>query len=310
MSSVDSQLRADLANALHHLEEAFDVLHARLCAASEYPTWVWKETDPLRGRREASRIIRAIDYDDAQDPHESRICPALLGAAPETLAAANAVNNWKLRVKQALAPMKGRMITEVDPRSKKPVKRPLEKVALKWLQHPRFHRRQASRQIVVCNEPIARASFFWAISSKNQKISRDDAIQMVEKRFEQGDLLWLRQAREALLALRANEPLAIMDQPHIHPKVNLVIESAHGVKRIPKRAVLPILYPANPNQAAPDLRPLPDEKPVESSRLQRSDVKVEREPFIPQLRIHRYLPHCRDAETMARAKKYRGVSVP
>ena len=286
----DSELRAVLAYALQQLEMALDSLDARLCAEDRYPTWLWKQPDAKAGRRQASQVIRAIDYQDGQDAHHCRVAPGILGAAPETLAAARAVNHWKQRVRAALAPMAKRKTVVQDRDTGKTIKRPLDRVALAWLKHPRFHKRQALRELVVIDHPVSRATFFWAKLPKIQSIDKAQAIKRLRERLERGESPQLRLEWDRLEAVGDGERLAVVDEPHIHPKVNLVLQTVDGIKRIPKRGVLPVLYPDQPGASGPDVRALPDEPPPAGHRLKRSDVQIEAEPYLPSLRIHRYLP--------------------
>jgi hypothetical protein len=286
----ESELRAVLAYAVQQLDGHLEILGARLCAEADYPTWLWKQSDAHAGRRYASQVIQAIDYQDGQDAHHCRAAPGLLGGAPETLAAARAVNHWKQRVRAALAPMVKRTIVVHDPETGKPLKRPLDKVALAALKHPRFHKRQALRQLVVIDHPVSRATFFWAKLPKIQTIDKVEAIKRLSERLERSDSPELRLEWERLQLIGARERLAVVNEPHIHPKVNLVLHTVDGIKRIPKRGVLPVLYPDQPGAAGPDIRALPDEPPPAGHRLKRSDVQIEAEPYLPSLRIHRYLP--------------------
>jgi len=288
MSSENSQLRADLAHALQQLEAQLDLLDARLRAEVDYPTWAWQHDDPKSGRRHASLVIQALDYQDGQDAHHTRIFPALLGAAPETLAIARAINHWKSRVRAALAPMARREIVVTNPDTGTDIKEPLDKVALRWLKHPRFHKRQALRELVVIDHPVTKATFFWARLRKIQRIDKAEATRRLCERLERADTPELRLEWDCLQALSPREPLAVVNAPHIHPKVNLVLQTVDGIKRVSKRAVLPVLYPDRSGTTGPDIRPLPDDPNDSPTRLRRSDVQVEDDPFLPSLHIHRY----------------------
>ena len=286
----ESELRAVLAYAVQQLDVHLEILGARVCAEASYPTWLWKHADANVGRRHASQVIQAIDYQNGQGAHHCRVAPGLLGAAPETLAAARAVNHWKQRVRTALAPMAKRKIVVQDPETGKAIKRPLDKVALAALKHPRFHKRQALRELVVIDHPVSRATFFWAKLPKIQTIDKVEAIKRLSERLERNESPELRLEWNRLQVVSAHERLAVVNEPHIHPKVNLVLHTVDGITRIPKRGVLPVLYPDQPGAAGPDIRVLPDEPPPAGHRLKRSDVQIEAEPYLPSLRIHRYLP--------------------
>ena len=186
--------------------------------------------------------------------------------------------------------MAKRKIVVQDPETGKAIKRPLDKVALAALKHPRFHKRQALRELVVIDHPVSRATFFWAKLPKIQTIDKVEAIKRLSERLERNDSPELRLEWDRLQAVSDQERLAVVNKPHIHPKVNLVLQTVDGIQRISKRGVLPVLYLDQPGGIKPDIRALPDEPPPAGHRLKRSDVKIETESYLPSLRIHRYLP--------------------
>jgi hypothetical protein len=53
------------------------------------------------------------------------------------------------------------------------------------------------------------------------------------------------------------------------------------------QAPLPILLPLKAGQTLPDFIPIPPD-PGSSMRLKRSDVRIEEEPLLPLIRVHRY----------------------
>jgi hypothetical protein len=300
MSGIESQLRAELATALHRLEDALGVLDARLAAETGFPLWVWQQADPREARDHARAVVRAIDYVGEQAPSATRICPALMGASPGTLAAARAVNRAKAELKAALAPMDGRTITlGEDPETGEPIEKPLLKVALRALKHPRFHRRQALRNIVVLDEAPTYAAFTWARLRKIQTTTvasvRADLLDRIDVEPSAALLAQL----ERLDSLPPDEPLAIVKPPHVHPRVNLLLPDAskgEGATRpAQRRATLPVLYPAERGEASPRLRPLAEEPPPGPTRRTRRDQRVDPEAFLPSLHIHRYLSPRKEA---------------
>ena len=52
------------------------------------------------------------------------------------------------------------------------------------------------------------------------------------------------------------------------------------------QAPLPILIPLAPGEPLPEFVPIPPE-PTGQVRLKRSDVRIEDEPFLPLIRLHR-----------------------
>ncbi len=95
---------------------------------------------------------------------------------------------------------------------------------------------------MVIDHPVSRATIFWAKLPKIQTIDKVEAIKRLSKRLERSESPALRLEWERLQLVGACERLAVVNEPHIHPKVNLVLNTVDGIKRIPKRGVLPVLY--------------------------------------------------------------------
>lgn len=296
MSSIHSEIRTDFANALKELEVRLDILDARLRAESGYPQWVWKVEGRLPARDQARAIIRATDFIDGQDPHETRICPALLGASYETLAAARAVNQAKMKLDAALRAIDELTEIRIDEHTGEEAKLPLLKVALASLKRPRFHRRQALRKLVVLDRVPDKVSYTWARLNKVERTSRDELLERLEKWIEdQGFSPDRRHDLDVLRSFTRNEALAEVRPPHIHPRANIVTPGEDGVERAQVRAVLPILYPAEQGDRVPLFRALPTEVPTGDKRVRgrprdpKGKPRVGTTPILKSLPVYRYV---------------------
>ena len=235
--SNESELQADLADAVNTLDKALAVLDARLRAESGYAQWVWgqeqqyqdkKRTPQQRynnARDKARAVIRTIDYVDGQTKRETRICPALLGASKNTLAAARSVNQAKAEVEAALAPMRDVMVLDKNMETGNLVKVSLQKVALRMLKHPRFHFQQATRQLVVLDLAPESATFVWTVCPRISSITKEQVVKRIESKLRHDIqnpalLADLKKAKQ----LKDDERLAVVRPPHIHPRVNLVFK--------------------------------------------------------------------------------------
>jgi hypothetical protein len=284
-------LRATLATALHQLETKLEHLDEQLRIEFGYPQWVWQGSNLEEDRQRIRTIIRAIDYIDEQEATGTRICPAVLGTSRETLDIVHQINQAKKTLQAALQAMDDVLVSIEDPITGEIMERPLLKVALAALRHPRLHRRQATRQLVVLDTPPDSISFTWARLPKIETTDKDRARQLLEVRLARyGSRQSILQELAKLEALPEGENLAIVKPAHVHPRVNLVFSEADGrVRRTQKRGVLPIFYPTQKNSPLVRLRPLADESPPIGERLKRSDVRVDPEVFLPSIHAHRYL---------------------
>ncbi|ABA58127.1 hypothetical protein [Nitrosococcus oceani] len=292
MNNVNSQLRATLATAMHHLEAQLGVLDRLLKEEESYPLWVWHEKDPSKARLQVRQIVTAIDYRDGQDPVSTRICPALVGVSCATLEAIRHANQAKADLQKALKSIDGIKIEEQNQETGTFLLRPLIKIALASLGHARLHRRQATRKFVILEQTPESVSFIWSRLPKIESIDIEEARRRLEARLEkvQGNPVLIKADLSRLDRLVSNERLAIVNPPHIHPRANIAwtIEKK-TTRRGQKRAVLPIFYPSTRYDRLPRLRPLPEEPPLPGSRLRRNDATIETTPFLLTIRAHRYM---------------------
>lgn len=292
MSNINSQLRATLATAMHHLEVQLRILDRLLKEEESYPLWVWHEKDPSRARVRVRQIVTAIDYRDGQDPVSTRICPGLVGVSYTTLEAICHANQAKAGLQEALKNIDGIKIEEQDQEMGISLLRPLIKIALASLGHARLHRRQATRKFVILEQTPESVSFIWSRLPKIESIDIEEARRRLEVRLEkaQGNPLLIKADLSRLDRLISNERLAIVNPPHIHPRANIAwAMEEKTTRRAQKRAVLPIFYPATRYDHLPRLRPLPEEPPLPGLRLRRNDATIETTPFLLTIRAHRYM---------------------
>lgn len=303
MSSSNSQLRADLGNALQRLEAALRVLDERLAAEQHYPLWVGLELheEPKdatqrqamraelsdqeqalaalsprrrahRDREAAREMLRAIDYLPDQHPQSTRRLPALIGASRQTLAAANTVNVAKAEVIAALAAMKGIEVQVRDPETGTLHPRALAKDALKRFGHEHLHYKQTERKIETLDCPhLHLVSFFWGATPQTRRYTvqqiRDKLQGRIDKAADAEPPRELPNEQDDLVRLEPmapHEPLAEVRPTLYVPRANVVCLIEDAEQRYLVRAVQPILYPSAPHAALPPLVPLAARKPAQS----------------------------------------------
>jgi len=164
----------------------------------------------------------------------------------------------------------------------------LSKYLMEKVQLRRLNRKAVARQYLVLDRKPQSISFMWSKSTTTQKLTRDQAISVVNRRInkekDKNTLHQLEQEKAALLKLAEDEILARVYTPAAQPKVNIII----GDERMPvKTAHLPIFYPADINDSLPVIIP-PGAKGESRPRLKRNDARLENEPLCPLTRIYRY----------------------
>ena len=165
---------------------------------------------------------------------------------------------------------------------------PLSKYLMEKVQLGRLNRKAVARQYQVLETKPQSISFMWSKSTTTQKLARDKAVAVVNRRInnetDKNTLLLLIEEKERLLKLSEDEILARVYTPTPQPKVNTIINE----ERLPvKTAHLPLFYPANPDESLPVIIP-PGPQYAERPRLKRNDTRLESDPLCPLTRIYRY----------------------
>jgi len=278
----------------------FETLLARLdafCATvrrdTVLPVWVSRtETElaeNLDMRFKAIQIYRALWYEDSQDGRETLTCPGIVGASPETLEAALVCNSAKDEFKAAVLALKvlGRVETHG---AMNDLHRRWESVAvaMRRMGAARLNLKQAYRHIPVLEQRPLKIGFTWSKQGRViQRTSVTAARSLLEQRVETPQIqLELRRLAE----IREPETLARVRGVCPHLRANLVFAVEQGSPEIRRRlmqAPLPLLVPLRPGERLPEFVAVSPEPPT-APRLRRADVRIEDDPFLPSVRIHRY----------------------
>ena len=75
--------------------------------------------------------------------------------------------------------------------------------------------------------------------------------------------------------------------PPLRANIVFAVDGGSGMLRRLMQAALPILVPLQRGENLPEFVPVAPEPPV-TPRLRRADVRIEDEPLLPSVRIHRY----------------------
>lgn len=284
-------LRVDLLESFERLLATLTAFCTVLRDDSTQPAWVYRTDQEVRDglavRLKAVELYQSLWYEDGQDGRDTLTCPGIIGASPPVLAAADEVNAAKDTFKVAVLALK---------RLSKPTARELMNdlhrrdaavaTAMRRLGAARLNLKQAYRQIPRLDRRPLKIGFTWSKQGRAiQRTSVAEARRLLQQRRPTPqialELQWLA-------ALPEQEGLARMRRICPHLRANLVFEGADGsVQRRLMQTPLPILVPLAPGEQLPDFVPIAPE-PIGSLRLQRSDVRIEDEVFLPSIRAYRY----------------------
>lgn len=287
MTSKDSQAQVLLIRRIGELETALANLGAAVIEDGSRPAWVEDQDKPALARQVCAAFMHRLDYSDELEPGGTERLQGLIGSSDETLHWVETVNSLKKSLHEFLMCLDCGVLE--GPRGQ-PTQRQWTAHLLAEIGRARFNRRQAIRSFVILEDPPIAASYFWGRVRKIIRITRNEALGLLEKRIaESGDIdPALRYQYESLLNLPEDEPLAQVQQLREYPRVNLVFARPDGPVRKQVMAASPLFYPAGPLTPAPEIIALP-EQDKKRRRLRRNDLSIEIRPFLPAIRVHRYI---------------------
>lgn len=292
MSSQDTALRIQLERAMRQMEGALERLLQSVYTDRELAAWAWR-VPAAEARRRMALVIGQIEYEDGQAPNEAVTLPGLLGASADTLMLAQELNQAKDHLRYALKSMDGRKVAVRDARTGKSMDEPLSAVALRAMGRARLHRLQAWRHLVVFEQRPERLGFTWA---HTRKVSRLLPAQAGERLRKLGDGPHIQAQLRRLAQIPPDEALAEVLDASTHVRANVVWRQQGQITRRQVRVALPLLYPARRGEPLPVFSGLPEERGPDPDRLRRMDVRLEDEPLLPSIHVHRYLPAFRRSE--------------
>lgn len=285
-------LRTDLLVGFEMLLACLDAFCASVRRNLELPAWVSRtETelaDGLDARTKAIRLYRALWYEENQDGRETLTCPGIVGADPDTLAAARACNSAKNGFKAAVLALKALGRIEANAAMADLHRRQeAVSVAMRRMGAARLNLKQAYRHIPLLERRPLKIGFTWSKQGRViQRTSVAAARRLLEQRVETPQILLELQR---LAEIRSEEMLARIRSicPHLRANIVFADSEGPGVQRRLMQAPLPILVPLRPGENLPEFVAVTPEPPA-SPRLRRADVRIEDEPLLPSVRVHRY----------------------
>lgn len=285
-------LRTELLANFEALLGHIDTCCASVRRDAALAAWVSRTeaelTEGLDMRFKAIQLYRALWYEEAQDGRETLTCPGIVGASQDTLVAARACNAAKDRFKAAVLALKvlGRLETNAAMADLHRRQEALA-VAMRRMGAARLNLKQAYRHIPLLDRRPLKIGFTWSKHGRViQRTSLAVARRLLEQRAESPQILLELQR---LAEVRDDEMLARVRGvcPHLRANIVFAASADPEPQRRLMQAPLPILVPLRPGESLPEFVPVAPEPP-EAPRLRRADVKIEDEPLLPSVRVHRY----------------------
>ena len=247
----------------------------------------------LKAREKTIQFIQQIEYTDDQKPRDIILAPGYVGASAATLQIIEQLNQAKISLKEKIVQYKKQKKTN----NQSLLKRNLDEWSRK--RHPdiasalthnlraRLHLKQCYRILPVLKDAPSQISWTWANTRAIQKIDRDDAHKLLLKKGQDEGIQY---QIKKLSSLPQNSALAIVQDLAPHLRANLVYsKSSQGkTERQMIKGGVPIFFPAEPLCPTPAIKPIHVAEQKKKTRMTRSDVKIEAEPFLPAIRAHRY----------------------
>ena len=291
---MNNQIVALRFSLLESFSAMRDSLNA-FCAMVRHealPAWVSRTdqevTENLDMRIKAIQLYQALWYEDGQDGRETLTCPGIVGASLETLAAAWKCNVGKDAFKKAVLALKGLTRSQANGLMDDLHRRQeTVAIAMRRMGTARLNLKQAYRHVPFLDQRPMKIGFTWSKQGRViQRTSVATARRLLEQRIETPQVCLDLQR---LAEIRSNEMLARVRGVCPHLRANIVFSDSqgHGVQRRLMQAPLPILVPLQCGERLPEFVPVTPEPPA-VPRLRRTDVRIEDEPFLLSIRVHRY----------------------
>lgn len=235
-----------------------------------------------------TNLYKDIWYQDGQDGRETRSCPGLVEASAEVIAKAKRVNELKDSFRNLVQKIQGKRDTWHSIKSELNHRHiGLQETMLnKGLE--RIHLKQLYRHIPILDHRPVKAGFSWYTGGRSiKRISVEDAVSLLLKLDSQDEHIQVQLAK--VQALPANTPLARVQNQAPLMRANYVFADDVSPKRKAQNVSLPVLFPEDVNRPFPSHNIPELDPPEERNRLQRSDLKIELDPFLKSIRVHKYM---------------------
>lgn len=283
---------SELVTLFDQLIEYSHKLSSRI-QSNQQTLWVPLTADEelvgLEPSRKAGEVFEDYWYQNGQDGRETRSSFGLVAADDEMIELAKAINNIKDQLKEKVNELK-----KADKDQWLEVKSEINKrngqlrESLHFAGLARLHLKQAWRHIPIIERTPVRIGFNWYNSGRSiQKISVEQAEKALHKMDT--DSTYIKTQLSQLGMLPPSTPLAKVQNLAPVMRANIFFDDNELPDRLAMNVSLPVLFKAGPEGKLPEHNTPPMDPPQGRQRAVRSDRRIEDEPFLPSIRVHRYI---------------------
>lgn len=300
---LTSNYRIHVLDAYHAMQEHLFELEQALQQDAALGSWVQELTNTneealndSNPRQRAFNMIHQLEYLPLQEPKEIIICAGFLGASEATLEIVRNLNKAKEAFKKAILALKSQKISLQDellnnqfnqshPQRNSETAKILKKSGLAQL-----HLKQCYRLLPILPYAPLQIGWTWAHTRSIKKITVTQAFDKLCQRSQKMQDTGIQMQIKKLTSLPDKTPLAIVQELAPHLRTNIILNNPKGdKKRIMIKGSLPIFYPAHLDTPLPHFKPPRQKCDKNKDRVLRSDVQLDPVPFLPAIRVHRYL---------------------
>ncbi|TVU73774.1 MULTISPECIES: hypothetical protein [Cobetia] len=280
------------------IEAAFD---EQIIAAEQVITAVSEEDSPLwrmdGGTADIDWLRLALQdvwYQDGQDGRVTRPYLGVVAAGSAVIDAVAELNLAKERLARLFAELREKYPEQLSElKAILPFRHPGLNQHLRGDGLARLHLKQCWRRVPVAEASVARVRFAWYSSGRSiQRISVADCEALLMKLDTEAEHVRLQ--LRLLAGLPPDEILTRIQPQAPLMRANLFYREPvlrdDGEAPRTRRALnvsLPLFLPHD-DLRLPSLNQPPSTPPTERTRARRGDVRIEDEPFLKSLRVHRY----------------------
>ena len=253
--------------------------------ASQMPFWLPGKT--ATNLEQAASLYADIWYQDDQDGRTTRSQHGLIGANAELVSCAIELNTAKALFQKLAIEYRLSQSSELQ----QSLHHRTEKLAelLHRQGASRLHLKQCYRQIPVMETRPIKIGFSWYTSGRSiRKLTPQQAEERLLKMDTSQSHIQLQ--LQAVGNLRPGDMLAQIQTQVPVIRANMLWKQEEQMLRKARNTSLPIIVALDDeNPSLPEYNEPPLNPPETRSRLERSDLKIDPQPFLPSLRAHRYL---------------------
>jgi len=281
------RLRHDLVDAFDDLIAQIDELLA-LYETHPQPMWSLNGEASLEWLR---RTLFDLWYEDGQPGNYSRAHIGLVGANPEQLAQVAQVNLAKQRFAHAVQALRDISENALTLGREDLNRRSIDKrKVLGYSALARLHLKQTYRRLPTPDERLLKVHFSWYSSGRSiRRVTVREAEQMLAA-FHNQEAAHIKIQYQKLASIPDKEPLAAVRPQAPIMRINMFFETPNVDLKTRKgmSVSMPLFVPLREGEPLPDFNVPDSHPPLERTRPVRVDTKIEEDPFLPSLHIHRY----------------------